>query len=254
MNPPSQASRAPSGDHTRREERGWDIARIDASRCTTYLPHSFPGPPGGADSYYTRQRRARLARCGPAARNLRLPNDVSNMRAWRSIRHLGSLAAHLKGAADRARFSRARSQHVVRSPAPRDRVAGVRTPAAGWRTTPCRQATGGSLTFVACRDGFGRPGRGLPHPELVEQDAPLRVVLVVADSVGDELHLPVGDERHDWGLVDDLLVDLRPELVSRGRNQSFAVRARVGCERRSGGRRNGSSCRPSPLRRRRKGS
>jgi hypothetical protein len=57
----------------------------------------------------------------------------------------------------------------------------------------------------------------LPDPQLIKQAAPLLAVLVVAHSLGDELDSDQIEEPHVRGLVDDLAIDLRPELASLGR-------------------------------------
>src|SRR5262249_34975848 len=56
---------------------------------------------------------------------------------------------------------------------------------------------------------------GLLHPELVEERAPLRVVLVVADAARDEVRLAEVPFDNPWSLVDDVAVDLAPEFGRR---------------------------------------
>jgi hypothetical protein len=62
----------------------------------------------------------------------------------------------------------------------------------------------------------GRAASGeewLADPELIEDDAPLRVVLIVADAARDDVDLPQRVERNDRRLVDDLAIEASPELV-----------------------------------------
>src|SRR5262249_42570806 len=75
----------------------------------------------------------------------------------------------------------------------------------------------------------------LPHPELVDEHELLRVVLVVADALGEEVHVLRKHERHPRCRVGDLAVDpgpacARPDRVAQLlclRPAHLAVDARV---------------------------
>jgi hypothetical protein len=51
----------------------------------------------------------------------------------------------------------------------------------------------------------------LVDPELVEEQGPIGVELVVADACGEKNKSARVVQRHPWGLSDDLVVDARPE-------------------------------------------
>src|SRR4051812_17983545 len=59
--------------------------------------------------------------------------------------------------------------------------------------------------------------RCLPHPELVDEHELLRVVLVVADALGEEVHVLRNHERHPRCSVCDLAVDPLPACARPGR-------------------------------------
>jgi DHA1 family inner membrane transport protein len=73
------------------------------------------------------------------------------------------------------------------------------------------------------RSGAGRlcpgpgtdPERGLTDPELVDEQSPVGVELVVADACGQQNKGARVVYRHPGGLVDQLVVDARPEAAGR---------------------------------------
>src|SRR5438034_11123234 len=68
-------------------------------------------------------------------------------------------------------------------------------------------------------EGLGLTGpalSGSPHPELVQQNAPLRAVLVVADPLRDEAEDLGRARRNDGRLVGEFSIDLRPQRVRGG--------------------------------------
>ena len=72
-----------------------------------------------------------------------------------------------------------------------------------------------SRRAASTMDGSHRRGHTggveLAHPELVEQDALLEAVLVVADALGDEVDIGSRNEWDGWGLVGGGPVGLGPE-------------------------------------------
>src|SRR6185436_16403743 len=55
--------------------------------------------------------------------------------------------------------------------------------------------------------------RASPNPQLVDQQAPERVELVVAHALRDEVRGVGSHQRHGHGAIDELAIDLRPERV-----------------------------------------
>ena len=85
-----------------------------------------------------------------------------------------------------------------------------------------------AIAAIVIVDTFSSPGRprasrrrarprALPHPELIEQRAPLWVVLVVAHPFGDEDDRASVDERHRRCAIDQRPVDISPEHLGSHR-------------------------------------